>query len=89
MDGATVSSTRLPSHALYHVADAVYPDPAFSNNWFAYQLKADSNEWSLGLSIPSGIDASINIAYSLFDISAVGGNEYLNRMLTVSYVHNF
>ena len=89
VDGYTVSSTTQPTLALYKVADAVYTDPAFKGDWLAYQLEADTNEWSLGLSIPSGRDSSINFTYSFYDIAAVSGNSYLNRIASVSYVHNF
>ncbi len=89
VDGFTVSSTTMPTLKLYKVADAIYSDPAFKEDWVAYQLEADTNEWSLGLSIPSGIDSSINIGYSFYDISAVSGNRYVNRIVSVSYVHNF
>lgn len=89
VNGFTVSSTTKPTLALYNAADALYSDPAFKGNWVAYLLEADTNEWSLGLSIPSGLDSSINVGYSFYDISAVSGNSYLNRVLSVSYVHNF
>lgn len=89
VDGFTVSSTTRPTLKLYKVADAVYSDPAFRKDWVAYQLEADTNEWSLGLSIPSGIDSSINIGYSFYDIEAVSGNSYVNRIFSISYVHNF
>jgi len=89
VNGFTVSSTTRPTLALYKVADALYSDPAFKAGWVAYQLEADTNEWSLGLSIPSGLDSSINFGYSFYDISAVSGNSYVNRIFSVSYVHNF
>lgn len=89
VNGFTVSSTTTPTLALYKVAGALYSDPAFKAGWVAYQLEADTNEWSLGLSVPSGLDSSINISYSFYDISAVSGNSYKNRILSVSYVHNF
>ena len=89
VDGFTVSSTTQPTLKLYKVADAIYSDPAFKEDWVAYQLEADTNEWSLGLSIPSGIDSSINLGYSFYDIAAVSGNSYVNRIFSVSYVHNF
>lgn len=89
VNGSIVSSTTWPTLALYKAADAVYSDPAFKGNWVAYQLEADTNEWSLGLSIPSGQDSSINLGYSFYGISAVSGNSYVNRILSVSYVHNF
>lgn len=89
VDGFTVSSTTTPTLELYKVADAIYSDPAFDSGWLAYQLEADTNEWSLGLSIPSGPDSSINFGYSFYDISGVSGNSYVNRIFSVSYVHNF
>jgi len=89
VNGFTISSTTQPTLDLYKVADAIYSDPAFKGNWVAYRLEADTNEWSLGLSIPSGLDSSINFGYSLYDSSAVSGNAYVNRILSVSYVHNF
>tara|TARA_B110000858_G_scaffold112419_2_gene128589 strand:+ start:6361 stop:7290 length:930 start_codon:yes stop_codon:yes gene_type:complete len=89
VDGFTVSSTTMPTHALYKVADALYPDPAFKAAWVAYLLEADTDEWSLGLSIPSGLDSSINLGYGFYNISAISGNSYVNRILSVSYVHNF
>lgn len=89
VDGFTISSTTQPTLALYKVADAVYADPAFGGGWLAYQLEADTDEWSAGLSIPSGVDSSINFGYSFYDIEALNGSKYLNRIFTVSYVHNF
>jgi len=89
VNGFTVSSTTQPTLALYKVADALYSDPAFKEDWVAYQLQADTNEWTLGLSIPSGQDSSINFGYSFYDISAVSGNSYVNRIFSVSYMHNF
>ena len=89
VNGFTVSSTTKPTLALYKVADAIYSDPAFKEGWVAYQLEADTNEWSLGLSIPSGLDSSINLGYSFYDISAITRNSYVNRIISVSYVHNF
>lgn len=89
VDGFTVSSTTQPTLALYKVADGIYVDPAFSGDWLAYQLEADTNEWSLGLSVPSGLDSSININYSHYDITAVSGGNYLNNLFSISYVHNF
>jgi len=89
VNGFTISSTTQPTLDLYNVAEAIYTDPAFAKDWFAYQLEADTNEWSLGLSIPSGLDSSINFGYSLYDSTAMSGNAYVNRILSVSYVHNF
>lgn len=89
VDGFTVSSTTQPTLGLYKVADALYSDPAFKEGWIAYQLEAGTNEWTLGLSIPSGVDSSINFGYSFYDISAVSGNSYVNRIFSISYVHNF
>jgi hypothetical protein len=89
VNGFTVSSTTTPTLTLYWAAEALYSDPAFKKGWVAYQLEADTNEWTLGLSVPVGIDSSINFGYSFFDISAVSGNSYLNRMFSVSYMHNF
>jgi hypothetical protein len=89
VNGFTVSSTTRPTLGLYKVASAIYSDPALGSDWLAYQLEADTNEWSLGLSIPSGIDSSVNIGYSFYDISAVSGNTYLNSIFSISYVHNF
>jgi len=89
VDGYTVSSTTRPTLALYKVASAVYTDPAFNETWVAYQLKADTDEWTLGVSIPSGTDSSINVGYSFIDTAAVSGNRYVNRILSVSYLHNF
>lgn len=89
VNGFTVSSTTRPTLDLYKVADAVYSDPAFKEDWVAYQLEADTNEWTIGLSIPSGLDSSVNMAYSFYDIAAISGNSYVNRILSVSYVHNF
>ncbi len=89
VNGFSVSSTATPTLALYKVAEALYTDPAFKKGWVAYQLEADTNEWSLGLSIPSGLDSSINLTYNVYDISAMGGHNYRNRMLSVSYVRNF
>ncbi|GJM14061.1 MAG: hypothetical protein DHS20C12_24640 [Pseudohongiella sp.] len=89
VDGFTVSSTTQPTLKLYKVADALYSDPAFGQDWVAYLLEADTNEWSLGLSIPTGLDSSVNLGYSFYDISAVSGNGYVNRIFSISYVHNF
>ncbi len=89
VDGFTVSSTTEPSLNLYKVAEAFYSDSAFRQGWVAYQLEAKTNEWSLGLSIPSSRDSSINFAYSLYDISGVSGHDYLNRIFSISFVHDF
>ena len=71
VNGFTVSSTTSPALALYKVAESLYSGPAFKEGWVAYQLEADTNEWTLGLSVPIGIDSSVNFGYSFFDISAV------------------
>ena len=89
VDGFTVSSTTMPTLALYKVADALYPDPAFEAGWVAYLLEADTDEWSLGLSVPTDIDSSINFGYGFYNIKAVGGNDYVNRIFSISYVHGF
>ena len=65
VDGFTVSSTTTPKLALYKVAGGLYSDPAFKKGWVAYQLEADTNEWSLGLSIPSGRDSSMTSQRSM------------------------
>ena len=89
VNGFTVSSTTTPTLKLYKLASALYTDPAFDSGWVAYQLEADTNEWSLGLSVPSSRDSSINLGYSFYDIRAVGRKTYTNRIFSVSYVHNF
>lgn len=71
VNGFTVSSTTSPILALYKVAESLYSGPAFKEGWVAYHLEADTNEWTLGLSVPIGIDSSVNFGYSFFDISAV------------------
>ncbi|PCJ23188.1 MAG: hypothetical protein COA96_12490 [SAR86 cluster bacterium] len=89
INGHTVSSTTLPTHALYNISKAVYVDPAFRAGWLAYLLEANTNEWSVGASIPTGIDSSINIGYGFYDISGPSGRDYENRIVSISFVHNF
>ena len=88
-DGQSVSSTRTPTVHLYKISEAVYVDPAFGGSWLAYRLKADSEQWSLGLSFPVEDDASIDFGYSWVEIDASSGNTYKNKLFTLSFVHNF
>ena len=89
IDGATISSTTQPNLHLYKVAEAFYNDSAFDNNWFAYRLGADINEWSLGLSLPIGIDSSVDLGYSWHDIEGPGSDNYENSIFTITLIHNF
>ena len=88
-NGSAVSSTTQPNHDLYHASDAFYADPAFTKNWFAYRPEADTDEWSLGLSVPVGIDTSVDLAYSWYDIRGAGHRNYRNSVIALSLIHNF
>jgi hypothetical protein len=90
IEGAAVASTTQPSLHLYKVFDAFYSDPAFRNNsWFAYQLEAETNEWSLGLSFRVGIDSSIDFGNSWHDIQATDNRDYENAIVSITFTQGF
>lgn len=89
IDGGTVSSTTAPSLDLYKVSRAFHSDPGFDSGWFAYLLDADTNEWSGGLSIPIGVDSSVNIRSTWHDSKSSLDGSYKNNIFTVGYVRNF
>lgn len=90
IDGAAVASTTQPSPQLYKVSEAFYSDPAFSHNsWFAYQLEAKTEDWSLGASFPLGVDSSIDIGYSWHDIQAKGNRNYENSIVSITFTQGF
>lgn len=89
IDGGTVSSTTQPTLPLYKRARAFYSDPAFDSGWFAYLLDAMTNEWSAGLSVPTGTDSSINLRATWHDSKSSAGGSYENSIITVGYVRNF
>lgn len=89
IDGHTISSTLTPSLHLYKHAEAFYLDPAFDSPWYAYLLEANTDEWSVGVSLPVAIDSAIDVGYSWHDIQAGGGREYDNSLLTFTFVHGF
>ncbi|NKB32010.1 MAG: hypothetical protein GKR91_02825 [Pseudomonadales bacterium] len=89
IDGATVASTTQPGQDLYKISDAFYSDPAFPNPWFGYQLEADTDEWSLGVSLPIGRDSSFDVGYSWHDIRATGNRDYENSIVSVTFTQGF
>lgn len=89
IDGFTISSTRMPTLKIYKKADAVYIDPSWPDLWFAYRLQTVTDDWSLGVSMPVGQDSSINLGASWQDIDGPADLDYKNRLLSISYVHNF
>lgn len=88
-DGFTVSSTEMPALKIYTASDAVYVDPSWPDLWFAYRLQTTTDDWSLELSVPVGLDSSINLGASRQVIDGPSDLDYRNRLLTVSFVHNF
>jgi len=88
-DGFTVSSTQKPSLKIYKISKAVYVDPAWPDLWFAYRIPSTTDDWSLGLSMPVSRDASVNLGASWQEIDGPTVFNYKNRLLSVSYVHNF
>ena len=88
-DGFTVSSTRVPSLKIYKNSKALYVDPAWPDLWFAYRLETVTDDWSLGISVPAGLDASINLEASWQGIDGPVSLDYRNRLLSISYVYNF
>ena len=89
IDGGTVSSTTTPSLLLYKKARAFYSDPGFDEDWFAYLLDARTSEWSTGLSIPIGVDSSINLRATWHDSQSSANGSYENSIFTIGYVRNF
>lgn len=88
-DGFTVSSTEVPQLRIYTQADAVYVDPSWPELWFAYRLQTTTDDWSVGLSVPMGPDSSINLGASRQDIDGPSDLDYRNRLLSISFVHDF
>lgn len=88
-DGFTVSSTQVPSLKIYKNSKALYVDPAWPDLWFAYRLESVTDDWSLGISLPAGLDASINLEASWQSIDGPVSLDYRNRLLSISYVYNF
>jgi len=88
-DGVIISTTKHPTLHLYKISEAVYSDSAFSEGWYAYQIEANTSAWSLGASLPTGTDSSINISYSLYNIDGSEHSNYENDIVAVSFVHNF
>lgn len=88
-EGFTVSSTQMPALKIYKASDAVYVDPSWPDLWFAYRLQTTTDDWSLGLSVPMGPDSSINLGASWQDIDGPSDLDYRNRLLSISFVHDF
>ena len=88
-DGFTVSSIEIPELKIYKVSDAVYVDPSWPDLWFAYRLQTTTDDWSVGLSVPMGLDSSINLGASWQDIDGPSDLDYRNRLLSISFVHSF
>ena len=88
--GATLASTPVPTQKVYKFSDAFYSDPAFgSRDWFAYQLDANTDEWSLSGSWALGIDSSLNLDVTWNDSAVPAARSYTNTIITFGLVHNF
>ena len=88
--GATVASTPKPTQKVYKFSDAFYSDPAFaSRNWFAYQLDANTDEWSLSGSWALGIDSSLNLGVTWNESAVPANRSYANTIITFGLLHNF
>ena len=88
--GATVASTPVPTQKVYKFSDAFYSDPAFeSRDWFAYQLDANTDEWSLSGSWALGIDSSLNLGVTWNDSAVPANRSYTNTIITFGLLHNF
>ena len=88
-DGFTVASTQTPNLHVYKLSRAIYTDPAWPDLWFGYRLPAIVDDWSLGLSIPVLRDSSIGIGGSWQDVDGPDDLYYDNRLVTISFIHNF
>ncbi len=89
VSGATVASTTMPDLKIYKISDAFYPDPAFAQGWFAYQLAATIDEWSLGVNLPVATDTSLDLSMQWHGINGRNGKDYDNRVVGFTLVHRF
>lgn len=88
-NGSTVASTTNPTFKTYKVSSAFYADPAFNEGWFAYRLDANTNDWSMAVSLPLGQDSAIDLAARYLDIAGPARHHYQNRLFTLTFVQNF
>lgn len=87
--GATVASTKTPGFLVYHLADAFYRDDALGFPYVAYQLETTTDEWSLSLNAPVGLDSSLDLRYSWQDIDGPQQFDYDNSSIRLTLIHRF
>jgi hypothetical protein len=87
-EGGVTSSTRR-NYDIFEASDAIAPDSAFGNDFFAYRIDASSNIFSLGLSWTLNGHASLNLGYERIDSDASHGLEYVNDIAQLSLLYSF
>lgn len=90
INGFTVASTTEPSLEIYRISDALYSDPAFSDEdfarpWFGYLLETNSDQWEGALSIPVSQDTSIDFSVNWTDIRAPNSRDYQNTTYAITF----
>lgn len=88
-NGSTVASTTNPTFKTYKVSSAFYADPAFDEGWFAYRLDANTNDWSMAVSLPLGQDSAVDLGARYLDIAGPARHHYTNKLFTITFVQNF
>ena len=87
-EGGVISSTRRNLN-IFTASDAITPDTAFGNDFFAYRIDASSNKFSLGLSWALNGHASLNLGYDWMETTGNRNLEYSNNLAHCSLIYSF
>jgi hypothetical protein len=86
--GGVVSSTRQ-NFDIFQASEAIAPDPAFGNDFFAYRLQGTTQTASASLSWALSDRASLNFAYADERTRAYDGLDYRGRVANVTLAYSY
>jgi hypothetical protein len=86
--GDVVSTTRQ-NFGIFQASDAIAPDPAFGNDFFAYRLQGTTQTASASLSWALSDRSSLNFAYADERTRAYDGLDYRGRVANVTLAYSY
>ena len=84
-----VASSARPNNAIVDASQAITPDSAIGDGWFAYKLDANSHSLSVAWDIAISEQGSFTLEYLFQDTNADGSNNYEKNITSVQYFYSF
>ncbi len=84
-----ITATTLRNAEIFEASDAIAKDLAFGPDRFAYRIEADTNRYSIGLSLACNNHMSLNATYVYQDSDAYEDLSYSNNLVRVELLYSY